>query len=154
MLEGGSGFPNYWLNVEGDHMVSWMKLMAMNEICIIVHSKIPHCVSWTYIHQSVFSLLHRSLFLKVHSHGTSILSHLVQWVVAEYMLLHLGDAHCMTQMHQTMINPNWLIQQCWSSVSRAHIIGTMYWVVFADNKAIDVNGHAFGLTCIWVQLIA
>ena len=113
---------------------------------------IPHCVSWTHIHQSVAIPLHSSLFLKVHSHGMGTPSHAAEWGRAEYMRLHLGDAHIMTAIHQWMIFPSWLIQWSWSLVSRAHTICTMYWVVcsLTIKQLILTNVHLCPIDCVTV----
>ena len=96
-------------------MVSQLTQLAM--IC-----KIMHTVSWTYIHQSWSAVipLHSSLFLKVHSPVVHTPSPPAELGREEFMLLCLGDIHLLTPVYQMMLFSSWLIQQCWSLVSRTH----------------------------------
>ena len=114
VLEGGLGFLNYWLN--GPYGILNDTTDNEWEICTILHNILTVFLEPTSISQFSSLNLHSSIFLKVCSPGAGTPLHPVGWRKAEFMWLHLVDAHFMTKRNQTMLFPRWLIQLCWSLV--------------------------------------
>ena len=122
-VQCGSGFHEHWIaECSRDHSSPSDTTASEWGLHNCTQLYIPHFVSWTHIHQSVAIPLHSSLFLKVHSHGMGTPSHPAEWERAEHMSQHLGDLLVLTLREQWSLTPSWLIQLCWSLVSRTHSI--------------------------------